>query len=583
MTTDSRINPSQSFIAARRLLRSNSDRPGLGFPEELLNLAMVSDSRTSEVAAMPPSASPATPEPSRTENSRDATADNEREPEAEQQPLVPLTVALPQQAIPMENVPTNLRRQGTAGDPSERSPNAPESLAGEIQRIPNEQLTSANSAPNRTPTSSREAVETASASTPRETWNSDFRDTPAAPMSRLAEEVIQRPRDELQNTETMFRPASELANNLKPEANAQAVSTSNVAVERRDNRSEISPAQEAIALAAESPVLKTEVADKSGDNSQNTREQQPAQNSRSRRLSRQERIRDERSQDGIVDRTNANRSGREEPSESSSSLPSVRDGSSPTVSSQQASVVSSSTPSSFSEAAFTVAGQSSAPAPSGAAVSNGAGSDALRASVAGAAVSVSDSLGTDQANSQPVGFHTGRGETRYANGQTFGRTEGATGSDTLSRYQQNKLVQRVLKGLEQLSSGGGQVKLRLHPPELGTLQMTLKIEANVMSVRLEVENSLAKDALFNNLQSLRDRLSEQGMTIDRFDVEVTTDSQSGASSAFSQAESNGQSRRERPESRFAIYNDNLLPPENAEDGKPAMTWFRTTGQLDLSV
>jgi flagellar hook-length control protein FliK len=217
------------------------------------------------------------------------------------------------------------------------------------------------------------------------------------------------------------------------------------------------------------------------------------------------------------------------------------------------------------------------------AVNSGSVPDVLRASVAGAAVSVSDSLVADQSNLQPVGFHTGKGEARTANGQTFGRTEGATGSDTLSRFQQNKLVQRVLKGLEQLSSGGGQVKLRLHPPELGTLQMTLRIEANVMSARLEVENSLAKDALLNNLQSLRDRLSEQGMTIDRFDVEVTTDAQSGASSAFSQAESNGQSPRERQESRFAIYNDNLLPGESTEDGKPAMTWFRTTGQLDLSV
>jgi flagellar hook-length control protein FliK len=141
----------------------------------------------------------------------------------------------------------------------------------------------------------------------------------------------------------------------------------------------------------------------------------------------------------------------------------------------------------------------------------------------------------------------------------------------------------VLKGLEQLSSGGGQVKLRLHPPELGTLQMTLKIEANVMSAHLEVENSLAKDALLNNLQGLRDRLSEQGMSIDRFEVEVRTDSQSGTSSSSGESESNRQSRRDQPESRYAIYNENRLLGDTVDEGKPSVSWFRTTGKLDLSV
>jgi flagellar hook-length control protein FliK len=104
-----------------------------------------------------------------------------------------------------------------------------------------------------------------------------------------------------------------------------------------------------------------------------------------------------------------------------------------------------------------------------------------------------------------------------------------------------------------------------------------------MSAHLEVENSLAKDALLNNLQGLRDRLSEQGMSIDRFEVEVRTDSQSGTSSSSGESESNRQSRRDQPESRYAIYNENRLIGDTVDEGKPSVSWFRTTGKLDLSV
>lgn len=167
------------------------------------------------------------------------------------------------------------------------------------------------------------------------------------------------------------------------------------------------------------------------------------------------------------------------------------------------------------------------------------------------------------------------------------RTESTRGSipTSLSRYQETKLVQRVLRGIEQLSNGGGQVRLRLHPQELGTLQMTLRIEGSQMSAKLEVENSTAKDALLQNLQGLKDRLADQGMQVERFEVTVSSQSNSfGADAGLANGNQDRRSWEQQATSRYATQNNNLISPERpAASAEPARTWSRTNGSLDVKV
>ena len=157
----------------------------------------------------------------------------------------------------------------------------------------------------------------------------------------------------------------------------------------------------------------------------------------------------------------------------------------------------------------------------------------------------------------------------------------------ISAYQEGKLVQRVLRGIEQLANGGGQVRLRLHPPELGALQMSLRMEGGQVFAKLEVESTTARDALLNNVQTLKDRMSDQGMKVASFDVEVSTDSTgSGMGSSNSQADggSGNQSRWENSSSRFAQQTSNRLPTDpSPSDRKPNAVWTRTNGSLDLTV
>ena len=215
-------------------------------------------------------------------------------------------------------------------------------------------------------------------------------------------------------------------------------------------------------------------------------------------------------------------------------------------------------------------------------------------SVSNAKSSVESIVGVN-ASGTASGSQTGLSNTTVSGSATNpgradqGRSEVARSNSgtQISAYQEGKLVQRVLRGIEQLANGGGQVRLRLHPPELGSLQMSLRMEGGQVFAKLEVENTTARDALLNNVQTLRDRMADQGMKVAAFEVEVSTDSAgSGMGSSSSQADggSGNQSRWENSSSRFVQQNSNRLPTEPAQaERKPNAGWTRNNGSLDLTV
>lgn len=83
-----------------------------------------------------------------------------------------------------------------------------------------------------------------------------------------------------------------------------------------------------------------------------------------------------------------------------------------------------------------------------------------------------------------------------------------------------RFLQRVTRAFEAAQSRGGDVKLRLSPPELGAVQIELRVQDGVLSARLETENTAAKSVLLENLPALKERLAEQGMRIENFEVNV---------------------------------------------------------------
>ena len=98
-------------------------------------------------------------------------------------------------------------------------------------------------------------------------------------------------------------------------------------------------------------------------------------------------------------------------------------------------------------------------------------------------------------------------------------------SDTgAPRVDPARFVSRVAKAFESAQQKGGPIEIRLSPPELGSLQVRLEVKEGVLTASLETENQAARNAILDNLPALRERLAEQQIRIEKFDVDVRDDS-----------------------------------------------------------
>ena len=98
----------------------------------------------------------------------------------------------------------------------------------------------------------------------------------------------------------------------------------------------------------------------------------------------------------------------------------------------------------------------------------------------------------------------------------------------LTDVEQAKFLQRVARAFQAAQERDGEVRLRLSPPELGALRLEIKIHEGALTARLEAESPAAKSLLLDNLPVLRERLAEQGIRIEHFDVDLL-DRQTGGS------------------------------------------------------
>lgn len=91
-----------------------------------------------------------------------------------------------------------------------------------------------------------------------------------------------------------------------------------------------------------------------------------------------------------------------------------------------------------------------------------------------------------------------------------------------------RFVQRVARAFEAIGDRGGTVRLRLHPPELGSLRLELTVKGGAMTARVEADNPTARHVLLDNLPALRDRLAQQDIRVERFDVDLSGRSAGGS-------------------------------------------------------
>ncbi len=167
------------------------------------------------------------------------------------------------------------------------------------------------------------------------------------------------------------------------------------------------------------------------------------------------------------------------------------------------------------------------------------------------------------------------------------RQTGRTDTQEVNQHERVRLVQRIARSFNRITAEGGLINLRLHPEQLGSLSVQVRLEGKSMSAVLSTETEQARDIILNELPMLRQRLSEQGFEVTRFSVEV---SNSGGSTNFGQSHDSSQSRsgEQRSSSQIdyrRLANQSVRLP-NAESGVSA-SWTPTGANnlqaIDLKV
>jgi len=87
---------------------------------------------------------------------------------------------------------------------------------------------------------------------------------------------------------------------------------------------------------------------------------------------------------------------------------------------------------------------------------------------------------------------------------------------------EKEIVEQVQKTILNSTGKNGthQISLTLNPEKLGEIKLTIQVEGNVVSAKMNVENSQVKQIIEQNMQNLKDSLAQQNLNAGSLDVNV---------------------------------------------------------------
>ncbi|MCG6154510.1 flagellar hook-length control protein FliK [Rubinisphaera margarita] len=143
--------------------------------------------------------------------------------------------------------------------------------------------------------------------------------------------------------------------------------------------------------------------------------------------------------------------------------------------------------------------------------------------------------------------------------------------------------QKLAGFLQQAAEQGKPMRIRLNPPELGTLQIEIGRHQGQLTARLEVETAAARSVIFEQLSVLRESLQQQGLKLDQIHVEVNESLSQGSDSGVDGDSGNGQFSEDEDRPRDFGYTSGE-PAEEETTSRPSIV--RTTAgvtEIDVEV
>lgn len=124
------------------------------------------------------------------------------------------------------------------------------------------------------------------------------------------------------------------------------------------------------------------------------------------------------------------------------------------------------------------------------------------------------------------------------------------------------VTQQVSKSIVRaINQGENTLRIQLKPPELGRLVMTIDNSGNSMKVNIVTENAAAREILVSNANELKTVLSNSGVNLEKFDVDMNSDFRQSMADAKHQAGHNSKKGQNRAKQMFdPVTGERVIDP-----------------------
>ncbi|HTP63774.1 MAG TPA: flagellar hook-length control protein FliK [Geobacteraceae bacterium] len=126
------------------------------------------------------------------------------------------------------------------------------------------------------------------------------------------------------------------------------------------------------------------------------------------------------------------------------------------------------------------------------------------------------------------------------------------------------------------AADNGQITLKLHPQELGELKISMRLDDHNLKVEIVTQNPSVKEALMQNIDTLKETLSRQNIAMERFDV--TADARQG----FSQGGRDDWQTAQQNRAASGIF-QYAAEPENDGSPIPDYRWESENSLVNLML
>jgi flagellar hook-length control protein FliK len=154
----------------------------------------------------------------------------------------------------------------------------------------------------------------------------------------------------------------------------------------------------------------------------------------------------------------------------------------------------------------------------------------------------------------------------------------ATGSaeKNLPSYVTDQVARQISKAIK---LGESEISFSIRPPEMGRVQLSIENTRDGLRINIVTEQHATRDMILSHTTDLRTLLADQGIRLDKLDVDVSGNFGQSMAQARQEAENSGSGKERKNRDKAAFNLDRTT--ETVSDEHPARSWRQTRGNLDL--